>query len=167
MKRPVAAHGKRPEDRRSQRAVQRARLQLELLDRGRPRTPVAFVRKVVQATLAFAERPDLPVSLLLTDDAGIAALHARHLDDATPTDVMSFDVDGTAEIVVSVTTARRVAKQRGHAPRAELALYIVHGLLHVLGHDDKAPRARARMRIAESQVLQQLGLVVAPVDAAR
>ena len=151
----------------SRKTTKPSRLQLAILDRGRPRTPRAFVTRVVRAVLAHGKRPDLPVSLLLTDDAGIAALHARHLDDATPTDVMSFDVDGTAEIVVSVTTARRVAKQRGHAPRAELALYIVHGLLHVLGHDDKAPRARARMRIAESQVLQQLGLVVAPVDAAR
>lgn len=140
------------------------RLQLEVADRGRPRTPRPFVAKVVRAVLEFAARPDLPVSLLLTDDAEIAALHARHLDDPTPTDVMSFDVDGAAEIVVSVTTARRVAKARGHAVRAEVALYIVHGLLHVLGHDDVAPRARARMRRAEREVMQRLGLVVAPVD---
>lgn len=151
----------------SRRKPARVRLQLEVVDRGRPRTPRAFVARVVREVLAFANRPELPVSLLLTGDAEIAALHARHLGDPSPTDVMSFAVDGGAEVVVSVATARAAAKQLGHEARAEVALYIVHGLLHVLGHDDVAPRARARMRAAESQVLQRLGLDVAPVDARR
>ncbi len=146
-------------------AVRAPRLQLDIVDRARPRTSVAFVRRVVKAALAFGKRSDMPVALLLTNDAEIARLHARHLGDATPTDVMSFAVDGQAEIVVSVTTARRVAKQHGHALRAEVALYIVHGLLHVIGFDDVAPRARTRMRNAERVVMRELGLDVAPVDA--
>ncbi len=141
------------------------RLQLELCDRGRPRTPRAFVARVVRATLAFARRPALPVSVLPTDDREIAALHAAHLGDASPTDVMSFALDGAAELVVSVQTARRRARELGHAPRAELALYLVHGLLHQLGFDDLRARDRARMRVAEQQVLRRLRLAVAPVDA--
>ena len=141
------------------------RLRLDVLDRGRPRTDRTFVRDVVRATLHFGERPGMPVSLLLTDDAEIAALHAEHLDDPTPTDVMSFEVDGGAEIVVSVETARRVAKARGHRARAEIALYIVHGLLHTLGHDDVRARDRMRMRAAERVVLERLGLFVHAVDA--
>jgi probable rRNA maturation factor len=141
-------------------------LQLAVTDRGRPRTPPAFVRRVVRTVLAFGGRPELAVSLLLTDDREIAALHARHLGDPTPTDVMSFDDDGEgAELVVSVETARRIARERGHAVRAEIALYVVHGLLHVLGHDDTNARARARMRRAERECLRALGLVVADVDA--
>jgi len=140
-------------------------LQLQLLDRGRPRTPVAFVRDVVRTVLAFGGRPAMPVSLLLTDDAEIGALHDAHLGDPSATDVMSFELDGEAEIVVSVETARRIARARGHAPRAEIALYIVHGLLHTLGYDDVRVRDRRRMRIAEQVVLQQLGLQVSAVDA--
>ena len=142
----------------------RSRLQREVLDRGRPRTPRAFVERVVRAALAFGGRPAMPVSLLLTDDDEMQALHARHLGQATPTDVMSFDVDGAAEVVVSVTTARNVAEASGHSIRAEVALYIVHGLLHLLGHDDTTSRARARMRAAERSVMQRLGLAVKPVD---
>jgi probable rRNA maturation factor len=145
-------------------AAARVPLQLEVLDRARARLPRDFVRRVVRTTLAFAGRPEVPVSLLLTDDAEIAQLHAEHLDDPTPTDVMSFAVDGGAELVVSVETARRVAREHGHAVRAELALYIVHGLLHVLGYDDVRPRDRARMRQAERDVLQQLALRVHVVD---
>jgi probable rRNA maturation factor len=141
-------------------------LQLDVDDRGRPRTSPALLRRVVAATLAFGHRPDKPVSLRLTDDAGIAALHGEFLGDPTPTDVMSFDVDDTAEIVVSVETARRVAAKKAHAAHAEIALYVVHGLLHTLGYDDHRARDRARMRIAERTLLQQLGLVVTAVDDA-
>jgi probable rRNA maturation factor len=142
-----------------------APLQLQLLDRGRPRTPAAFVREVVRAVLAFGERPAMPVSLLLTDDAEIGALHGQHLGDPSATDVMSFELDGEAEIVVSVETARRIARERGHEARAEIALYIVHGLLHTLGYDDVRARDRRRMRAAERVVLQRLGLHVHAVDA--
>jgi probable rRNA maturation factor len=147
------------------RPRRRTRTRLEVVDRGRPRTPRALLLRVVREALAFGGRPGLPVSLLLTDDAGIAAVHARWFGDPTPTDVISFLVDDTAELVVSVATARRVARAHGHAVRAEVALYVVHGLLHVLGHDDTTPRARVRMRAAECEVLQRLGLAVARVDA--
>lgn len=140
-------------------------LRLEVLDRGRPRTPRPFLARVVRTTLAFARAPGTPVSLLLTDDAGIAALHGAHLGDPSPTDVMSFAVDDGAEVVVSVETARRVARTHGHTVRAEVALYVVHGLLHTLGYDDTTKRARTRMRAAERAVLRRLALDVAAVDA--
>jgi probable rRNA maturation factor len=148
----------------ARKRLQRA-LQLEVVDRGRPRSSRAFVAGVVRATLAFADAGHKPVSLLLTGDAGIAALHEQHLGDPSPTDVMSFDVDGTAEIVVNVEMARRVAREHGHAVRAEVALYIVHGLLHTLGYDDTSKRVRTRMRAAERAVLHRLALRVADVDA--
>ncbi len=66
---------------------------------------------------------------------------------------------------ILVTDARRVAKACGHAVRAEVALYIVHGLLHVLGHDDTTPSARRRMRAAERVVMRRLALDYTPVDA--
>jgi probable rRNA maturation factor len=138
---------------------------LELVDRFRPRTERALVERVVAATLAFAARPEWEVSLLLTDDAEIAQLHEEFLGDPTPTDVMSFEMDGGAEVVVSVETARRTARANGTTIRAEVALYIVHGLLHTLGYDDKQASQRRRMRAAERAVLQQLRLEVRDVDA--
>jgi probable rRNA maturation factor len=151
--------------RAARRRPDRARTKLEVVDRGTPRTPRAFLRRVVAAALAHGGRPELPVSLLLTDDREIAALHDEWFGDPAPTDVISFLVDGTAELAVSVATARRVARAHGHAVRAEVALYVVHGLLHVLGHDDTNARARARMRTAEREILAKLGLAVARVDA--
>ncbi|MEO6596528.1 MAG: rRNA maturation RNase YbeY [Planctomycetota bacterium] len=137
---------------------------LEVLDRGRPRTDKAFLRGVVAATLSHVGRPEMHVSLLLTDDAEIARLHESYLGDASPTDVISFALDGEAELVVSVETAKRTARRCGHTVRAEVALYVVHGILHTTGFNDMRARDRARMRRAEREVMKSLGLRVRAVD---
>ena len=151
--------------RRSPRRQGRRGPVLEVTDRGTPRTDRAFLRRVVAAALAHGERPALPVSLLLTDDAEIARLHGQFLGDPTPTDVISLDLDGTAELVVSVQTAKRTAAAHGHTLRAEVALYVVHGILHVCGFDDVRARERSAMRAAERAVMRSLGLRVHAVDA--
>ena len=61
-------------------------------------------------------------------------------------------------------TARRVAQQHGTPMRAEVALYIVHGILHTVGYDDKEHAARRAMRAAEREILTQLRLNVRDVD---
>ncbi|MCB9889141.1 MAG: rRNA maturation RNase YbeY [Planctomycetes bacterium] len=129
-----------------------------------PPTPEGVVRDAVAAVLAFVGRPELQVSLLLTDDAEIAALHGTFLGDPTPTDVMSFPMDDGIDVVVSVECARREAAARGHAWQAELSLYVVHGILHACGYDDVDECERARMRAAEARVLESLSLHVDDVD---
>lgn len=148
----------------ARRRPPRARRPLLVTDRGRPRTPRAFLQRVVRAALAQGGRPGLPVSILLTDDAGIAEVHGRFLGDPSATDVIAFDLGDGAEVVVSVETAARVARAHGYRIRDEVALYVVHGLLHVCGHDDHRAAARRRMRTAEAAVLARLGLSVSTVD---
>tara|TARA_R110002094_G_scaffold199842_1_gene171737 strand:+ start:743 stop:1162 length:420 start_codon:yes stop_codon:yes gene_type:complete len=138
---------------------------LEITDRFCPRTERALVERVVAAVRDYAERPDLEVSLLLTGDKEIGELHEQFLDDPSPTDVMSFEMDNGAELVVSVETAQRVANEAGHAVDAEVALYIVHGMLHTVGYDDIEDEDRRRMRDAERAIMQRLQLVVREVDA--
>lgn len=141
-----------------------AEVEVEVLDRWRPRSDRRFVTRVAQTTLAFVRRKDLRVSVLLTGDAEMARLHGEYLDDPTPTDVLSFPMDDGVDVVVSVEGARREAKARGHTIKAELALYLVHGLLHACGYDDGDEADRARMRKAERDVLELLGLRIAPVE---
>ena len=139
----------------------RRRVVVEIVDRGKPRSDRRFVEKVVNTTLAYAQRKDLEVSVLLTDEAEIASLHGEFLDDPTGTDVLSFPMDDGVDVVVSVERARREAKARGHTIKAELALYLVHGLLHACGYDDVDDADRTRIRKAEQEVLQLLDLRVA------
>ncbi len=139
-------------------------LRLSLTDRFEPRTPRSVIEEAVRATLAFVDQPQREVSILLTDDDEIARIHGEFLDDPTPTDVISFEVDDTIDLVVSVECARRKARELGHTIRAEVALYIVHGMLHACGFDDHDDDERARMRVAEREVLARIGRHVTPVD---
>lgn len=138
--------------------------QLQVNDCFSPPTDRAFLQRVVTAALADVQRQDMPVSLLLADDETIAQLHADYCDDPSPTDVLSFAMDDGVEVAVSVECAHRVATRHGHSTRAEIALYVVHGILHVCGYDDLEPDERARMREAEVRILQSIGERVAPVD---
>lgn len=106
------------------------------------------------------------VNVTLADDRAMAAHHARLMGDATTTDVISVDLtDGRAlqlgvdaDLVVCVDEARRQCEQRGHALEAELTLYVVHGVLHGLGHDDIDPDDAQRMHAEEDRVLRAIGL---------
>ena len=96
------------------------------------------------------------LSIALVDDAAIAAINQQFLHHAGPTDVISFNLgDGLGEIVVSAERAVIVARQLRRPPAAELALYLVHGLLHIAGYDDHTPAQRRAMRTAERRVLRQ------------
>lgn len=133
----------------------------------------ADVRKVVRAALRAGGRPKIAVDVVLVGDRRLRALHSRFFGDDTPTDVIAFDLDDAgpgpaAEIYASVTCARRVARARGVGVARELALYLVHGALHLCGYDDHRSADRRRMRLAERRVLTALGYPddPAPHDAA-
>lgn len=123
---------------------------------------VAEVRAAVGASLQHGGRADLLLSVVFVSDAELARLHELHLGDPSPTDVMAFDLGEfgsgpAAEVYVSVDRARAVARTRDLAPERELALYVVHGCLHLCGFDDHSPTQRARMRRAEKAVFRKLG----------
>ncbi len=120
------------------------------------------VRKIARAALAFGKRPDAPISIVFVDDKALARIHGRWLADDRPTDVISFDLgeaDGgpVGELYISVQRARAQARRRGGRVERELALYIVHGCLHLCGFDDRAPGDRRAMRDAERSVLGEQG----------
>ncbi len=140
-------------------------LRLSINDQHVPSSDPEFIAKVVRCALQYMQRPELEVSLLLCDEQEIARLHGEFLDDPTPTDVITFPLDeGSVELAISVERAHREAHARGHVFCAELALYIVHGLLHACGYDDIEASDRDKMRAAESEVLGQLGLQITSVD---
>jgi probable rRNA maturation factor len=97
------------------------------------------------------------LSVALLDAAAMGRLHARFMDDPSPTDVMTFDGDrdlGTAgEICVCVDVAASYAASHGGEFEAELTLYLVHGYLHLAGFDDHTTPQRRRMRAAERRAL--------------
>ncbi len=120
------------------------------------------VRAVARAALSHGGRETLELSIVMVDDKRLCELHGRFLGDESPTDVISFDLgeEGAGpggELYVSVERAQARALERGVSPERELALYVVHGVLHLCGFDDHDEEDRAAMRRAEARVLAQLG----------
>ncbi|MEK6676781.1 MAG: rRNA maturation RNase YbeY [Planctomycetota bacterium] len=123
------------------------------------------------ASLALSRHRILRANLhiVLVKDQAMRQLHGRYLGKRSTTDVLTFDatepnhrpqtkrrtVEG--DIVVNVDAARREAKKRDHRLQAEMALYVVHGTLHLLGFDDHHPASSDRMHAMEDDILTELG----------
>jgi probable rRNA maturation factor len=90
------------------------------------------------------------VDVALVSDTRMAALHQRFMGIAGPTDVMTFQ---HGEIVVSVETAADQAREHDASLDAELRLYIVHGILHLLGFDDTTPAAAQVMERTQTRIV--------------
>jgi probable rRNA maturation factor len=134
-----------------------------VVDRGR-------LREVARTVLEGENVARPEISLAFVDNATIHALNKRYLDHDEPTDVLSFPLaEGggrlAGELVIGVEVAKEQAAERGHDVQAELALYVIHGLLHLCGYDDHEPAAAARMRERERHYLRLLGLPdIAPAE---
>ncbi len=125
--------------------------------------PDKEVERTVERALEYGQRSGIELSVAFVSDAALARVHAEFMGDPSPTDVISFDLsDGgpgpQGELLVSVECALRVAAERGVSPGRELALYLVHGVLHLCGYDDHDPEERQAMRRAETEVLDSLGM---------
>jgi probable rRNA maturation factor len=103
------------------------------------------------------------ISIAVVDDPTIAELHKRYMNDPTPTDVLSFALEKSAdflegEIVVSADTALSSAPRYKWPAIDELLLYVTHGALHLAGYDDTTPRKRKIMREKEREYLARCGV---------
>ncbi len=114
----------------------------------------------MQAEKFFGGPPPGELSLVFLTDAALAKLHADFLADPTLTDVITFEGDRAAglagEICVSADAARRQTATRRAGFSDELTLYLVHGWLHLAGHDDLVPGKKRAMRRAEARALKIL-----------
>lgn len=129
----------------------------------------ALVRRALATALAEAgPADDAEVSLLLCDDTAIRRLNAQWRGRDTPTNVLSFPAAGAAplpgapamlgDIAVAWATTRREAEREGKTLEAHLTHLLVHGLLHLLGHDHETDQEAEAMERLERRILARLGV---------
>jgi len=109
-------------------------------------------------------RAELSVSLV--EDDAMEALNATHRGRSRPTDVLSFSlVEGPhaqfrrellGDVVIGIETAARQAHAQGRGLNEEIARLLIHGVLHLLGHDHVRPTEARRMRAEERRVARAL-----------
>lgn len=131
----------------------------------------AFIRKVLE--LADVS-PESDLSLIFTTDVEIQRLNRQYLETDAPTDVLSFTMDFDnpetgapylGDIVISVPTAARQAETGGHPLIEEIKLLVVHGVLHLLGHDHGEPDEKTAMWQIQEKILSALEVQARPTDS--
>jgi rRNA maturation RNase YbeY len=114
-----------------------------------------------EALLAALELEEAELSVVFCTDARIAELNAAWRGVEGPTDVLSFPQDDAqllGDLVISLDTADRQAKERCHGLQDELRILLLHGLLHLLGFDHELdPAAHEEMAAKESELMGRLG----------
>jgi probable rRNA maturation factor len=132
------------------------------------------VRRIARRVLkAEGPTPPYEVSLVFTDCRTVQQLNRDYRGVDEPTDVLAFGMlpqkednpsfvlppDGIAhlgEVIISYPRAVEQAQEEGHSVDKELALLIIHGILHLLGYDHEQPEEEAKMRAREKELLEQI-----------
>jgi len=132
-----------------------------------------WLRRLVKESLAVhGVDTEVELSLLITDDATVRELNKEYRGKDKTTDVLSFALDADkhtdaaagfvmppgeevhlGEVIVSYPKAAEQAAERNHAVEDEMALLVVHGVLHLLGYDHDRPTRERKMRSLEQRVL--------------
>ena len=114
-----------------------------------------ILRNTAGKILQLEKQSDLELDVLLTTDLQIQKLNYKYLKHDYATDVMSFsqnDKKFLGDIVISVETAMRQAQDQGHDLLTELQYLLLHGILHLLGYDDRNTSRRKLLRQKERQL---------------
>ncbi|MCF8720334.1 rRNA maturation RNase YbeY [Nitrospina gracilis] len=130
-------------------------------DQSANKVDVRWLKKEARRVLKALELEDDELSILLTDDPGIHELNRQYRDKDQPTDVLSFPQDDGAvnetgdrllgDVVISVETADRQARDHHLSLQEELILLLIHGILHLMGYDHETSRKDARFMKTKTQ----------------
>jgi probable rRNA maturation factor len=132
-----------------------------------------WVKKIVRQILkAEGVAPPYEVSLVFADPETVKQLNRDYRGVDEPTDVLAFYMlpqkeadssfalppDGVTrlgEVIISYPQAVAQAREQGHSPERELALLVIHGILHLLGYDHEEPEEESKMRERERELLEK------------
>ena len=129
--------------------------------------PEDLLERAALAVLELPGTPDGDVTIALVDDLHIQQLNRDFLGHDAPTDVLSFPAEEVdpetsrrylGDVIISFARAAEQARERRHAIEAEMQLLVVHGVLHLLGHDHAGAQEKKRMWAAQAEVLERLGV---------
>jgi rRNA maturation RNase YbeY len=129
------------------------------------RAPAALVRRAASAAIRHAGPVAGAISVVIVSDERMRELNREFARVVGTTDVLAFDLSGgpkdsqgpAGEVVVNADEALRQARRRRKTATDELALYVIHGILHLCGYDDHKAADTRRMRAAERNVMRSLG----------
>lgn len=119
--------------------------------------------KVAQMILDDFGFDQSEISIAFVDDPTIRDLNKQYLNHDYETDVISFVLEQsetalTGQLLVSTDTAVTKGQELDVPMQDEVLLYVIHGMLHLVGFDDTDPESAEKMRAAEADYLQRFGI---------
>jgi len=138
--------------------------ELSLFNRQRKRKiDLRLLRRIVLDCLEALLKVEFELGIKIVSSAEMARVNEQYLQHAGPTDVITFDYLNAEEqkrihgdIYVCIEEAVIQAKRFGTSWQEELVRYVVHGMLHLLGYDDRTERLRQAMKRVEDQLVGEL-----------
>jgi probable rRNA maturation factor len=134
--------------------------------RGLPSVDRNLLRRRARAILRLLARPEAELSIALVDDDRIAALNQQYRGREGATDVLSFSLlegdhadhrgDLLGDVIVSLETAGRKARRARRSLEDEVVRLLIHGTLHLVGHDHEEDEEARRMRAEERRLWREL-----------
>jgi len=121
------------------------------------------IPQIVEAVFQLEDISCDEVMIYFVDQKTICELHEKHFNDPSPTDCISIQVDPLGaspcflgEIFISPQAAIDFCKEKTDLLYQEITLYLVHGLLHLIGYDDIETADQSKMRLAEKKCIDYL-----------
>lgn len=130
------------------------------------RLEIRLMRKLVEKIFDDLGLQTQEVSITFASDRFVRRLNKKYRGVDTPTDVLAFAMkEGEwpeiqphllGDVVISVDTAKKQALDLGHSLNRELAILLIHGVLHLIGYDHMRPSEAKRMQALEKKILRSI-----------
>ncbi len=132
----------------------RAEMNQELLHGGE-RFPQKRLERILRVVNRFVKVKDYEVSIAFVNNKTIRFANRVYRGKDSVTDVLSFSLEKkSGEILISYSQAKKQAKEERHGVRDEISFLIVHGLLHLFGHDHEKPKEAKKMFDLQKKIIE-------------
>jgi len=135
-----------------------------------PNRPIDLskMKKVANKALRRLDLGKSEVNIVFVSNQRIRAMNRRYLGMDISTDVLAFSGGDTpggddgflGDVVISSDKAQQQAKEYGTSFLQEMALYVIHGILHLAGYEDRTKKGKALMRNMEDELIQKTGKIL-------
>ncbi len=118
--------------------------------------PSSKINAVVPRVCKILRLKHQEISIVFVGEKRMRSLNKKFLGHDYVTDVITFDLELSGEIIICPQAASQNAKNQGQSLKEEILLYVIHGLLHLAGYDDHHPKDIKNMRQQEQVLLKKI-----------
>jgi probable rRNA maturation factor len=135
---------------------------IEINNTTRSKINLSLIRQVTEKFLVKYKLQKKEISIAFIGDKKMTALNAEYRKIKKPTDILSFSGEGNdlGELIIDINQIKRQAKQLALPEKKELVFILVHGLLHLIGHDDDTEDKRLKMIKQGEEIIENFKLKI-------